>query len=70
MIIAPTALVKDAIRLTIDHAEFANPKSAHTGFMYNEKQLFRIAVGKNDMINAATSTPHPLNFFVSITIPP
>ena len=58
-----------AINVAIGVARLGSEAYA-TGFMYNEKQLFRIAVGKNDMINAATSTPHPLNFFVSITIPP
>ena len=62
---APIALVRDAIRFTMDQLELLNPRSAQTGFMYNAKQLFIIAVGMKDIRNAATSTPQPENFFFS-----
>ena len=64
MTIAPMALAKDAIRLTIDQLVVLNPRFSHTGAIYSEKQLLMIPVGINDMIKAAAKTPQPLNFFI------
>ena len=68
MIIAPIALAKEEIRLTIDQLVVLKPRSAQTGAMNREKQLLIMAVGINDRMNAATSTPQPLNFLVSIVL--